>query len=110
MKATSDAGFTLTELLMGVVFFCGPLSAIETAKKAGGGVGGYLVALAVGLTIGIALTWVMWKGFAAVARRLSDAPHRWALPAVLLWTILCAWAATGLSISMTGALLRVVGR
>jgi hypothetical protein len=103
---------TLWDLLLSIVFFIAPLGAVDSAKRAGVGYLGYVLAVVSGLVIGACCAFGMWKLGKVVWTRTSklepESGQRWYFGALYFSAILWIFLAAVLGKWITAGLLRLV--
>jgi hypothetical protein len=112
------AGFALYDLMMGWCFFGTLIGALEAAKAARTGYGGYAVAIIVGVSLGAGGVWTMWSVAMAVGTSAerpdsgySDSHKEWIFRALyfsaMLWVIMWIAFASILGRWVLSALMRL---
>jgi hypothetical protein len=102
---------TLLELLTAVTFAAFFASAVATAKGAKAGIGGYALAIIIGLSLAICSAWVFYKPggiLANLTRAYSEKRQEWYGCAFFLFALL--WLVVGaiLTSLVTSAVMRLV--
>jgi uncharacterized membrane-anchored protein len=99
----------LTQLLC-MVFLIAPFCALDSATRAGEGYRGYILAIIVGLLVGVSCAWALWISRKVVLTRtaeLQPSRRNWYLRALYFSALLWVFVSCFLGNWITASLLRL---